>query len=436
MNRILVLSWFYPPCNLTAAQRTRAWGEYFHEKKIYPIIITRNWNIPIHETEDAHLPTGTELIIEKYDTHEVHILPYRLSIFSKVLNSKVAKIAFFKYPILLFTILFEHFFTSFTDYKDFFTYVKGFIKKNSDIKLVLISGAPFHLFKLGYQLVRDFKIKFVADYRDAWTDNEVIVLNIGLLDTLKRKIDQYFEKKWLSNATCFVTVSNYLRDLIANTIQKEGIVVYNGYFENDFKLKKDALDDVFTLVYSGSLYHKVQSLDILSEGVFKLIQKHKENQIPVNFKLIFLGAGWDSRAKVFIEKSFHKSLPYIYVTPRVDKTEASKVLINADCFLMVSYNKSKGIVSSKLFEYLYLQKPILNAPSDNDIVEYLTVKSGLGKTAQNSDDVCQILWELMQNRQRSVNPNCKFIEQFSRRNQTLFLADKLNQIINQYLQKG
>ncbi len=428
MEKILVISWFFPPCNLTAAQRSRAWAEYFHKKDIYPIIVTRNWDIPIKNTEDASMPCGTDIRIEKYSSHEVHILPFHPSIFSKLLNSKIGRLPFLKYPILLFSILFEHFFTKLTDCNDLFNYVIKMVRNDNSYKIVLITGAPFHLFKLGYILAKDFNLKFVADYRDAWTDNEIIVLNSKMLDKLKRKIDVYFEKKWLHRAVLFSTVSEHLKELISNTIQKEGIVVYNGYFEDDFVAEEIEKDNTFTLVYSGSLYYKFQSLKILSDGINKLTQRIKANQLDLDFKLIFLGSGWDFKAKTIIEESFQKCLSYVEITSRMQKSEASKILVNADCYLMISYKGSKGIVSSKLFEYLYLRKPILNAPSDNDIVESITSQSGLGISARNGDEVCDVLWGLISKTNQPVVTNSQFVNQFSRENQTLSFAEKLKSL--------
>lgn len=51
----------------------------------------------------------------------------------------------------------------------------------------------------------------------------------------------------------------------------------------------------------------------------------------------------------------------------------------ADLLLMLTHRGQKGIPSSKLYEYLAIQKPILCFPSDHDIVEetLLQTKAGI-----------------------------------------------------------
>ena len=44
-KKVLILSYFFPPCNLPASQRSYGWATQLHEYGYHPIIITRNWSL-------------------------------------------------------------------------------------------------------------------------------------------------------------------------------------------------------------------------------------------------------------------------------------------------------------------------------------------------------------------------------------------------------
>ena len=88
MRNVLIVSYFYPPCSLTAAQRPAGWVKYLPSYGYRPIVITRNWNVPLQQPEDQLRDAGIQLEIEETDTHEVHYLPYRSSIRDRLFTSK------------------------------------------------------------------------------------------------------------------------------------------------------------------------------------------------------------------------------------------------------------------------------------------------------------------------------------------------------------
>jgi hypothetical protein len=77
LKKVLILGYFFPPCNLTASQRSLGWAKYLNKFGYYPIIITRNWDYPINVPEDIHYDSGKEIIHEQFDTHAVYYLTYR-----------------------------------------------------------------------------------------------------------------------------------------------------------------------------------------------------------------------------------------------------------------------------------------------------------------------------------------------------------------------
>jgi hypothetical protein len=53
MEKILIISYFFKPCNMTAANRTTYWSENFYRYNLYPIVITRKWEKEINVLSDS-----------------------------------------------------------------------------------------------------------------------------------------------------------------------------------------------------------------------------------------------------------------------------------------------------------------------------------------------------------------------------------------------
>lgn len=76
MERVLILTYFFPPCNLTPSQRVISWARYLCEYGYYPVIITRRWDYKISAPDDSSIKTPLDTIHEKYPEYEVYYLPY------------------------------------------------------------------------------------------------------------------------------------------------------------------------------------------------------------------------------------------------------------------------------------------------------------------------------------------------------------------------
>ena len=141
MKKVLIISYFFPPCNLTASQRIKGWANYLSNYGYYPTIVTRNWDHPINSPEDVLISTGDKLIHEKNEQFEVYYLPYKASkrdlIFSKNKNNKLiqktSKIWTLKDQIL------ENYSNSAIPFSNLFDFSLDLIQKNDSFSCLIIS---------------------------------------------------------------------------------------------------------------------------------------------------------------------------------------------------------------------------------------------------------------------------------------------------------
>ncbi|WP_026968968.1 hypothetical protein [Algoriphagus terrigena] len=386
MKKIILVSFYFSPCTLTPAQRITFWAENFHRFGYYPIVVTRAWNKDLKTHLDTKVPFEKEIEVQKFPNFEVHYLPFKPGILDRSFRKfGEGKLRPFFLLTKLLDVMMAQFTLAFTSYSNFLPHLHKLIQKENPEKM-LISGAPFYLFRLGYSLRRIFGISWIADYRDDWSTNELqMEKGGGSIRKWVAKIESKYEEKWVGTADSIISVSDPYTKRICDFLRKPGITIQNGFEESLLDLTEVALYRQFTVIYSGVLYPS-QELSFIIEVL------NRCNEAGSPFRLVFLGAGFDPKEKVRIESLVPKHLtPWVEVTARFPRQEAIQRLRKAHVLLGMAYGKMKGIPSSKLYEYLALGKPILLCPSDGDVMESMVMEAGIGFVANDvSEGVLQI----------------------------------------------
>lgn len=431
MKKILVLSYFFPPCNLTASQRIEGWVNYLSLFGYYPIVVTRNWDITINSPEDASISTGKEVKHVKRDNYEVHYVPYNASkrdeIFEKNRNKKylqkLSKILTLK------DLLLENSSNSAIPYANMYDYSRKIIKENPDIECAIISAKPFNQFKFGYLLNKEFGIKWIADYRDDWNTSELESKNTGWMKYIS-KIQSKSEKKWVGSAEYITSISEIYTAKIAQFVQKRGVVILNGFDGIDLDEKlKDSNPNQFRITYNGSLY-PTQSIEPILKAIKKIASNH---EIILNIQIHFPGLAFDKAQEKRVRDQMIGFESILYITDRIPKKEVILIQENSDLLLMVAHGSVKGVPSSKLYEYVGLKKQILLYPNDHDIIEQTLNDTGLGIICEDEHQIYTHLLNLILSKQNGTDDVLKIdeskIEFYSRKNQTAQLAKLLDEVL-------
>ena len=114
--------------------------------------------------------------------------------------------------------------------------------------------------------------------------------------------------------------------------------------------------------------------------------------------------------------------------------EVLQIQQQSDLLLLLTHKGTKGIPSSKLYEYLSLQKPIVCFPSDFDIVEQTLKEIGIESIVNTEKDLFNYLSKCIQNKidKQSIPLNLDEFKilQFSQINQVSKFAILLNKIVD------
>lgn len=420
-EKVLIISYFFPPCSLTAAQRAQGWANYLSENGYYPTIVTRRWDKAIGTSEDALVSSETEIIHEKNERYEVFYLPYKASLrdrlYMRFAGSKLQKLSRI---FTFFALIAENFTLRAIPYRNIYQFSKKWLGENSDAKLTIISGLPFNQFYFGYKLHRNTQTKWIADYRDDWNTSDFVgTSGNGFFNKIVRKLNVRSEKKWVGSAECITSISPVYAEKISRFVNRPGYVLLNGF---ELEVPPSTIDpNKFVITYNGSLYATQPIEDVLAV-IERLILLEK---MPIFLE--FPGVAFDPVQKNRILEAGKSILDRMHITDRIPRKEVLQLQANSDALLMLSHTNMKGIPSSKLYEYFPFEKPIVQYPNDFDIVESTLTDTGLGLCTSTQEElyvtIKQLVEQKLAGQKTTVAPNHEKIQSYSRRMQTKTLAE-------------
>ena len=419
MKKVLIISYFFPPCNFVGAERTAYWTKNLHKYQIYPVVVTRCWNEG--QKDIIGKVDNNESKTIKNDEFEVNYVSY-----NNQLRDYFTKTAFIRKFFTLIYKLSYYIFPKKINYINILKRSDEILKKNPEIKTLIISGRPFESFFFGYKLKKKYSyIQWIPDYRDQWN-----TYNDNRKKKIINKIFDYFdkrlEKKWTSNSSFFITTTNEWSNRISNLIDKKGKVILNGYSDGLKKISINKASNSLKIVYAGTLYPN-QPIEKFISVVSKINTTHS------NFiQLQFIGCEMieGQKERLLNIKKTHKG--NFEIIDRIPKAELNDYLSNADFFYLTNFENVKGWYPVKLFEYACYQKPIILYPSDEDIIDNFIKLTNSGFSFFKDNDVESFLIQSIQQTKEKRLPktkiNIKELKKFSRKYQTKKLAELIKEI--------
>ena len=299
--------------------------------------------------------------------------------------------------------------------------------KSDDIKVIYTSSPPHSIHLLGCLLKNLTGKPWVADFRDQWTYNPLYVPSCKAADIINGLLERSVYR--VCDKIIHVTETDRFRasEKFGVSVNKI-ITISNGYDEEDFYGKSCCEHkDGFIIAYFGHLYGgREKTLDNFLKGL-ELAQV-KNRHFAQETRVLFCGASDISNE--WLKQSAVKNI--INVSRFVSHSDAINRMLMSDLLLLIYAPNDKNVISSKLYEYLASEKPILALVPDGETKTILK-KSSLGFFCDPSDpeNICDTLIELFERRVRGelqAEPNSGFIKQFARRDLTQKLSSVLDEL--------
>ncbi len=257
-------------------------------------------------------------------------------------------------------------------------------KENVDVIISTSSPVTSHL--IARKLKQKYKIPWVADLRDLWTQNH-FYNKFDLIRYFERRL----ELKTLSNADALVTVTKPFADTLKNLHKERKVFcITNGYDPDDFPNIPSKLTNKFTITYTGQLYGGKRDPSLLFKVVARLIQENKINSDLVEIR--FYGPKEDWLIGDIKKYNLEKVVSHYGFLPRevaLKKQTESQLLL----LLLDKNNKEEDVYPAKIFEYLGVKRPIIAIGGRGGITKNFLKKTNAGNYVYNADNLRNVLWE-------------------------------------------
>ncbi len=227
-----------------------------------------------------------------------------------------------------------------------------------DYDMVITTSAPFGAHRVGYYIKKkNPNCIWICDWRDLLSDNPDYK-GITCFHWYERKLEIVFD----NNADYITTVSESLADNIKKRTQKPVEVIYNGFdseYIDSIVLGKRQSTEYFSIAYVGTIYKNTRDPYPLLKAISELNEEGKIK--PRDIKLVFAGK-CDCK-----ELITHLGIPdYYSYLGYISYDKAIELQYNSDALLFIEHGNGeyKGIMTAKIFEYLYTANEICSIGND------------------------------------------------------------------------
>ena len=360
MKKVLVVTYYWPPSGGPGVQRVLKFCKYLPKYGWKPVILTvKDGEYPamddtlLHESKDieTHLSHAFSFYsIFNWFTGEKSVPSHQLS--KSKDDSFFKKISrWIRYNLVV------------PDGR--IGWYSGAVKKgrkllnNEKFDLIFSSGPPHSVHLIGLKLAKKSGTKWVADFRDPWTDMFYYSENKRL--RAAELLDRYLEKQVVDNADALITVSRS----ISEYYDRDVTVIPNGYDESDFELIENSGGNNNLISYVGTMY-KSQNTEEFFDSVNEL------NKLSSNKYKINLIGHIHPDIVTYITSNNYES--FIKIKPYIHHKESILKMVESEFLLLVIPNtkKNSGIVTGKIFEYIRAGSKILMiGPLDSDAAKII-----------------------------------------------------------------
>lgn len=355
--KVLIITYYWPPAGGSGVQRWLKFVKYLQNFDIEPIIYTvENANYPKADASlEKQIPNNISILKQPiWEPTDVLLWKNKQQQKKDISNStNNGLLAFIRGNFFI------------PDPKIF--WVKSSVKylnkylENHKVDAIISTGPPHSMHLIAKQMQKINKLKWIADFRDPWT-NLYYNKEFNQLSFAKKK-HLKLEKSVLQNADCVITVSNSLKkEFEVNSKRVE--VITNGFDDEVLQNTEVILDSKFSISYIG-LLPKQSNPKILFE-VLKEISLEKSS-FKNDLELNFIGDISNEVLKEIERNQLKENANFIgYVSHEkaIQYQKKSQVLL----LLIPNVENANGILTGKLFEYLTAKRPILAlGPKNGDL---------------------------------------------------------------------
>ena len=415
--KVLIITYYWPPAGGSGVQRWLKFVKYLRDFDIEPIVFT---------ADDPDYAIKDESLLEEIP-QELEVLKQRIWEPNKLMGKGKQTSAGFLNPRPTFFGQISHYIRANYFIPDARKYwIKPSVKflkaylKNSDVDIIITTGPPHSLHLIGLELKKTLPIKWIADFRDPWTEIDYF----HQLPLTKKSLAKHkeLEEEVIQNADAVLVVGDTMRSKM-EALNKNIHVITNG-FDGELSSYQTDLGKKFTMTHVGMM-----NADRNPKMLWKVLKDIMLNDpdFKENFQLKLVGK---IAPAILSDIQFYDLEKHVSIVDYLPHKEVLEVQRSSQILLLAVNNvpSAKGIITGKIFEYLQAKRPILAiGPTDGDMAEIInSTNSGKIIGFEDSDDLKSVILDYYNSyKNGDLNVNSDNIEQYHRKS----LTKELSQVI-------
>jgi hypothetical protein len=242
-------------------------------------------------------------------------------------------------------------------------------KQRFDVVISTSPPATSHM--IARELKKSYRIPWVADLRDLWTQHQFY----DKYDIIKY-LEKRLELKTLSLADSLVTVTPDFADSLKLLHKNSPIYcITNGFDPDDFLPNRTKLTTKFTITYAGLLYRGKRDPALLFEVLSTLLQENRIDRSSLEVRFYGPYEDWllnDARKYRLEDIVFAHGV--VSREKALQKQKESQLLL----LLLDKNNNEKNVYPAKLFEYFGAGRPIIALGGSDSAVKKLLDRTNTG----------------------------------------------------------
>lgn len=374
--KVLFISYYYPPLGGVASIRSLKLTKYIVRQDVQPVILTvyhRLMNYPVDTTLLDEVSRSTPIYHAfAPDLSWVYKILYKMNYpaavryINNVLLCPGAEVLWLPFAKACLHMIF---------------------RQHPDIESVHISSGPPATLLLGPYIQEKYKVPYVCEFRDEWTNNPERINST--FPTSSQIREQEMEADLLMGASGVVYLTQIMKDNFQSRydflLAKPSAVIPNGYDDEDFSSYRPNIrsDAKLRIVYSGSFYDRRQPIPLWMAVRF-LIDTGLLNPSDIEFHII------GKNDSAFVLGPYHRDEQIRgMITFRTFMSHRATIqeMAASDALLLYipSGKNTDSVLTGKIFDYLRCRKPVLAViPPKGLAAQYLN-ECGIGYIADHSD---------------------------------------------------
>ena len=435
MKKVLIITYYWPPAGGPGVQRVLKFTKYLPEFGWQPLILTvaKGEYPAIDKTLEKNIPK--ECKVFKTKSREPMALYKKFIGMEK--NEKIPTAVLadnnpsFKKRMANWIRLNLFIPDAKIGWKKFAVKEGMKIIKNEKPDLIFSSSPPPTVHLIASELANRSNLKWIADFRDPWTDIHYYEEQPRLVITKLK--DRRLEQNVLNRAdkvTCISKLDIEL-DFAKKTDTEKCINIPNGYDDDDFTEMNvfNSPTRKFTILHLGAV-NKERNPEKFFEAVSSLRRKKIINEN--NFQIIFIG-NIEPVVMTTVEKNeIWDLVSYVDYLPHkeaLQQTDRANILL----LLVTQSKKNRRILPGKTFEYMRTGKFIFAlGPEDGEVARIVTeTNAGVVVDYSNEEKIEKILLQKFndwQNNELMFEGDTEKIKQYSRKKLTEELVTVFNEL--------